>query len=299
MTGYHRTDEASHLENVMSNYQKITDQILAQMQTVGAGWMNPMQGGRAGMPRNAVTGRRYSGINVMLLGLTGQSWATYKQWQSIGAQVRKGEEGTSVVFYKALQVKDRDTGDDTTIPMMRSFTVFNADQVDGYEVEGIELSEAERIEGADQWVSNTGADIRHNNIGGAFYKPTADWIQVPHLESFKASEHSTQVENYYSTLFHELTHWTGHLSRCKRDLGNRFGSTDYAFEELVAEMGAAFQCALLGITNEPRADHAQYLNSWIKCLKSEPKAIFKAASLAEKAVQYIESLQSNEQQQAA
>jgi antirestriction protein ArdC len=123
----------------MSNYQKITDQILAQMQTVGAGWMNPMQGGRAGMPRNAVTGRRYSGINVMLLGLTGQAWATYKQWQSVGAQVRKGEEGTSVVFYKALQVKDRDTGDDTTIPMMRSFTVFNADQVDGYEVEGIEL----------------------------------------------------------------------------------------------------------------------------------------------------------------
>jgi len=283
----------------MSNYQKITDQILAQMQTVGAGWMNPMQGGRAGMPRNAVTGRRYSGINVMLLGLTGQAWATYKQWQSVGAQVRKGEEGTSVVFFKPLQVKDKETGDDTIIPMMRTFTVFNAGQVDGYEVEGIELSEAERIEGADQWVSNTCADIRHNNIGGAFYKPTADWIQVPHLESFKASEHSTQVENYYSTLFHELTHWTGHQSRCKRDLGNRFGSPDYAFEELVAEMGAAFQCALLGITNEPRADHAQYLNGWIKCLKNEPKAIFRAASLAEKAVQYLESLQSNEQQQAA
>jgi len=235
----------------------------------------------------------------MILGLTGQSWATYKQWQSIGAQVRKGEEGTAVMFFKPLQVKDRETGEDATIPMMRTFTVFSADQVDGYEVEGIELSEAERIEGADQWVANTGADIRHNNIGGAFYKPTADWIQVPHLESFKASEHSTQVENYYSTLFHELTHWTGHQSRCKRDLGNRFGSSDYAFEELVAEMGAAFQCALLGITNEPRADHAQYLNSWIKCLKSEPKAIFKAASLAEKAVQYIESLQSNEQKQAA
>ena len=283
----------------MSAYQKITDQILAQMQTVGAGWMNPMQGGRAGMPRNAVTGRRYAGINVMILGLTGQSWATYKQWRSIGAQVRKGEEGTSVVFYKALQVKDRDTGDDTTIPMMRSFTVFSAGQVDGYEVEGIDLTEAERIEGADQWVANTGADIRHNNIGGAFYKPTADWIQVPHIESFKASEHSTQNENYYSTLFHELTHWTGHQSRCKRDLGNRFGSPDYAFEELVAEMGAAFQCALLGITNEPRADHAQYLNGWIKCLKNEPKAIFRAASLAEKAVQYLESLQSNEQQQAA
>ena len=251
------------------------------------------------MPRNAVTGRRYAGINVMILGLTGQSWATYKQWQSIGAQVRKGEEGTAVMFFKPLQVKDRETGEDATIPMMRTFTVFSAGQVDGYEVEGIDLTEAERIEGADQWVANTGADIRHNNIGGAFYKPTADWIQVPHLESFKASEHSTQVENYYSTLFHELTHWTGHQSRCKRDLGNRFGSPDYAFEELVAEMGAAFQCALLGITNEPRADHAQYLNSWIKCLKNEPKAIFKAASLAEKAVQYIESLQSNEQQQAA
>ena len=283
----------------MSNYQKITDQILAQMQTVGAGWMNPMRGGQAGMPRNAVTGRRYAGINVMILGLTGQSWATYKQWQSIGAQVRKGEEGTAVMFFKPLQVKDRETGEDATIPMMRTFTVFNAGQVDGYEVEGIELTEAERIASADQWVANTRADIRHNNIGGAFYKPTADWIQVPHLESFKASEHSTQVENYYSTLFHELTHWTGHQSRCKRDLGNRFGSPDYAFEELVAEMGAAFQCALLGITNEPRADHAQYLNGWIKCLKSEPKAIFKAASLAEKAVQYIESLQSNEQQQAA
>jgi len=283
----------------MSNYQKITDQIVRQMETVGAGWMNPMQGGRAGMPRNAVTGRRYAGINVMLLGLTGQSWATYKQWQSIGAQVRKGEEGTAVMFFKPLQVKDKETGEDTTIPMMRTFTVFNAGQVDGYEVEGIELTEAERIAGADQWVSKTGADIRHNNIGGAFYKPIADWIQVPHLESFTASKHSTQVENYYSTLFHELTHWTGHNARCNRDLGNRFGSPDYAFEELVAEMGAAFQCALLGITNEPRADHAQYLNGWIKCLKNEPKAIFRAASLAEKAVQYLESLQSNEQQQAA
>ena len=127
----------------MSNYQKITDQILAQMQTVGAGWMNPMQGGRAGMPRNAVTGRRYSGINVMLLGLTGQAWATYKQWQSVGAQVRKGEEGTTVVFFKPLQVKDKETGEDATIPMMRTFTVFNADQVDGYEMEGIELTESE------------------------------------------------------------------------------------------------------------------------------------------------------------
>jgi hypothetical protein len=123
----------------MSNYQKITDQILAQMQTAGAGWMNPMQGGQAGMPRNAVTGRRYAGINVMILGLTGQAWATYKQWQSVGAQVRKGEEGTAVMFFKPLQVKDRETGEDATIPMMRTFTVFNAGQVDGYEVEGIEL----------------------------------------------------------------------------------------------------------------------------------------------------------------
>jgi antirestriction protein ArdC len=282
----------------MSTYETITNKIVQQMESAGANWINPMQG-LSGMPTNAITGRRYSGINIMLLGLSGQAWATYKQWQSIGAQVKKGEKGTPVIFYKPLTVEDKNTGKETTIPMLKTFMVFHAGQVDGYEAKCLELTEAERIEGADQWVSSTGADIRFNNLQGAFYKPTADYIQVPSLEAFKASEHSTQTENYYSTLLHELTHWTGHKSRCDRQLGNKFGNADYAFEELVAELGAAFQCALLGITNEPRQDHAQYLNNWIKCLKSEPRAIFKAAALAEKAVQYIESLQSNEQEQAA
>ena len=282
----------------MSTYETITNKIVKQMESAGTGWMNPMQG-LSGMPTNAVTGRRYSGINIMILGLSGQAWATYKQWQSIGAQVKKGEKGTPVIFYKPLKVEDKNTGEETTIPMLKTFMVFHAGQVDGYEAECLELTEAERISAADQWVSNSGADIRFNDLQGAFYKPIADYIQVPSLEAFKASQHSTQTENYYSTLLHELTHWTGHKSRCDRQLGNKFGNTEYAFEELVAELGAAFQCALLGITNEPREDHAQYLNSWIKCLKSEPKAIFKAAALAEKAVQYIESLQSNEQEQAA
>ena len=279
-------------------YADITNKIVQQMESAGANWINPMQG-LSGMPTNAITGRRYSGINIMILGLSGQAWATYKQWQSVGAQVKKGEKGTQVVFYKPLTVEDKNTGEETTIPMLKTFMVFHAGQVDGYESKSIQFTEAERISAADQWVSNSGADIRFNDLQGAFYKPTADYIQVPSLEAFKASEHSTQTENYYSTLLHELTHWTGHKSRCDRQLGNKFGNTEYAFEELVAELGAAFQCALLGITNEPREDHAQYLNNWIKCLKSEPRAIFKAAALAEKAVQYIESLQSNEQEQAA
>lgn len=282
----------------MSTYETITNKIVQQMESAGANWINPMQG-LSGMPTNAITGRRYSGINIMILGLSGQAWATYKQWQSVGAQVKRGEKGTQVVFYKPLTVEDKNTGEETTIPMLKTFMVFHAGQVDGYEAKSIQLTEAERISAADQWVSNSGADIRFNNLQGAFYKPTADYIQVPSLEAFKASKHSTQTENYYSTLLHELTHWTGYKSRCDRQLGNKFGNTEYAFEELVAELGAAFQCALLGITNEPREDHAQYLNNWIKCLKSEPRAIFKAAALAEKAVQYIESLQSNAQEQAA
>lgn len=275
----------------MSAYETVTAQIIEKMQTVGTGWLNPMQG--SGMPANAITGNRYSGINVLILGLSGKSWATYKQWQSVGAQVKKGEKGTSIVFFKPLKIEDKATGKDKTIPLLKSFTVFSADQVEGYESTEIIKTHAERIASAELWVENSGADIRFNDANGAFYKHIADYIQLPTIEAFKASPTSTQTENYYSTLLHELTHWTGHSSRNDRLKATTFGSKDYAFEELVAELGAAFQCALLGITSEPREDHAQYLNSWIRCLQDDKRAIFKAAALAEKAVKYLEALQTS------
>lgn len=289
-------------------YQDVTNKIIAQMQTAGASCTNPIIGANIGMPRNAITGHRYSGINLLLLGLTGGSWATFKQWQGKGCKVKKGEKGTQIVFFKPLKVEDRDTGEEIEIPMLKAFYVFHNAQVEATDDKSQAFldtlackpaNKAQSLADAEQWVANTGATIRHSERPSAFYSPMADYIHMPHAALFDDTKTSTATEAYYSTLLHELTHWTGHKSRCDRELKGKFGSPNYAFEELVAELGAAFQCALLGITPEPREDHAQYLNSWVRCLKDEPKAIFKAAALAEKALKHLEGLQLNAIEQAA
>ena len=170
---------------------------------------------------------------------------------------------------------------------------FNVSQVEGFELPAVTpISENERIEAAERFFSNTGAKIE---IGGeeALYKVVSDIIKMPPIEVFRDSA------SYYSVLAHETVHWTGAKSRLDRDLKNRFGSAAYAAEELIAELGAAFICAELELTNEPRPDHAQYIASWIKVLKEDPKAIFTAASKAQQAVDYLKSLQVKELQQAA
>lgn len=203
--------------------------------------------------------------------------------------MRKGEKGTPIVFYKEFSV-DADpgqAGDDGTRRVARASWVFNASQVDGYTVPGLpDLPPIAREANAEAFIAATGADIRH---GGdmAYYRPSTDHIQMPDERLFTGSKLSSRTEDYYSVLGHELTHWSGADKRLNRLMKARFGDAAYAMEELVAELGAAFLCADLGITHTPRADHAAYIANWLQVLKSDKKAIFTAAAKASEAVQYL------------
>jgi antirestriction protein ArdC len=295
----------------MSNrdiYSEVTDKILAALESNPGSWLKPWSNGGAAVdciPYNAVTGKPYRGVNVLLLWSTAKAagyssgrWASYNQWRDRGAQVRKGEKGTMIVFYKRLNIKDKTrvtvdgANPDKVIPLLRCWTVFNADQVDGAPAMPAEEPKPlnARIEAAEAFAVATKAAIK---TGGnvACYIPALDLVKMPDLQQFHDTKTSTASEAYYSTLFHELTHWTSAKDRCARDLGKRFGDEAYAAEELIAEMGAAFLCAKLGISSEPRADHAQYIASWAKVLRGDKKAIFTAASKAAAAVDYLSGLQ--------
>ena len=284
-------------------HQDVTNKIVAAMEADPGQWTKPWS--TNGRPKNATTGRRYSGVNILLLGMSGASegypsglWASYKQWQGIGAQVNAGERGTTIVYASTFTPKDAEP-DTKAIHFLKSTKVFNADQVDGFKVEeDAPVSLVERIKDVDQFTHATGALIRH---GGdrAYYSLASDEILIPELSSFKDTSTGTATENMYGTLLHELTHWTGHKSRCDREFGKRFGTEAYAAEELVAELGASFLCAGLGLAIEPRKDHAQYINSWIRLLKSDKRAIFTAASKASQAVEWLEQAQDKAQAQAA
>ena len=200
--------------------------------------------------------------------------------QGMGAQVRKGERASQIVVWK--EVADKRTDDESTVMVGMGYSVFNAAQVDGYTAPGVlpTLSDAERIAAADEYFGAIGATVRHG-YDRAYYQPSGDMIAMPDFAAFKGPAY------YYSTLAHELTHWTGAKRRLDRTFGQRFGDSAYAAEELVAELGAAFQCAVLGIDSEPRADHAQYVAHWLKVLKADKRAIFMAASKAQAAVDYL------------
>lgn len=280
-------------------YQRVTDRIMADLEQGVRPWLKPWSvdhaAGKINRPLRS-NFQPYSGINVLMLwgasveaGYVSPVWITYKQAQSLGAQVRKGEHGSPVV-YASTFTKTEQTDDgrevEEQIPFLRAYTVFNAEQVDGlpeqyYPKIENPLPLANRIERADAFVESTGAKIRHAG-GSAFYSGTVDQITMPPFESFK------DPESYYATIFHELTHWTKPESRLNRNFGRKaFGDPGYAREELVAELGAAFLCADLGITPEPREDHASYLASWLKVLKDDKRAIFQAASYASKAADYL------------
>jgi antirestriction protein ArdC len=218
-----------------------------------------------------------------------QTWATYKQWKEKGHQVNRGEKGTHVVFYKALKRKDTQ-GDEFFIPMLKNYTVFNSAQVEGWEEpEKIVLPPVERNELVDKYLETTGAVIKYDGAE-AFYSPMEDCISMPDRNTWIGTDTSTPEECYYSTALHDLTHWTGHKTRLDRHTKGR-SQTEYAKEELIAELGSAFQCMTLGISATPRPDHAKYLNSWLSALKNDKDLIFKAAAAASKAVGFIEELQ--------
>jgi antirestriction protein ArdC len=290
-------------------YNKITDQIIAAIEA-GAGtftmpWHRPRG---TGIPYNPARKGGYRGCNVLALwlaeqcrGYSSSNWATYKQWSSLGAQVKKGAKATSVVFYKPLEVADRnkpeveDADPTKTIVLAREYHVFNADQVDNWN--GSEASKPEIANPAtplahvDLFVRNTGADVRTGEPR-AYYVPSKDFINMPERGLFTGSPTSTPTETYYSTLLHELSHWTGAPNRLNRDkMGARFGNEQYAAEELVAELSAAFLCADLGIANDPRPDHAQYIQNWLTVLKNDARAIFVASSKAQAAASFLHGLQ--------
>ena len=276
-------------------YQTVTDTIIAAIEKGMNGKLEMPWHSVNHIPENAQTGNCYQGINVPLLwahqvnkSYTSPLWATYKQWAERGAQVKRGEKGASIVFYKTFEI-DAPEGQDE--PQTRMFakhsTVFNVAQVEGFELEEAPSSPLiENIASADILVNATGAVIRHEG-GRAFYSPAQDYIAMPPRETFKDTAASTATENYYSVLFHELTHWTGAKQRLDRLTPARFGENDYAFEELVAEMGAAMLCASTGVTSTARDDHALYIENWLRALKSDKKFIFSAASQAQKATDFL------------
>lgn len=231
-----------------------------------------------------MTKRAYRGMNVPLLGFAGFSspfFATYQQWQHLDAQVRKGEKGTQIIFYKPHAVTDKDTGEDKMIPVLKTFTVFNADQVDNAPpLSVIPLTPIERNALCEDILAMTGARVSYRG-DRAYYSPSRDMIQMPKPEQFASSE------AYWSVMWHEAAHWTGHETRLNRSLKGRFGDESYAAEELIAECSAALLCATTGVSAQPRKDHATYLNSWVRVLKSDKRAIFHAFAQSQKAADFI------------
>jgi len=251
------------------------------------------------MPENALTGNAYNGINIIslwvsaeLAGYSAPVWATYRQWSELGVQVRKGEKSSLVVFYKEYETAPNDTDDDGKRRIARASYVFNAAQVDGYTLPDAPqpLGPIDRLKAVDRFVAATGAKIEHG-CERAYYRPSTDHIQMPDEGLFCGTDTITRSEGYYAVLTHELTHWSGAPTRLGRDMGKRFGDAAYAVEELVAEIASAFLCRELGITQDVRADHAQYLANWLTLLKSDRRAIFTAAARASEAVAYLKRFQ--------
>lgn len=271
-------------------YETVTQQIIDAIEAGEATYEMPWQS-VPGLPKNIASGRDYRGINTLLLWLIGHSrgysaphWATFKQWAERGHPVRKGEKAATVVFWKDLRPDSSDADGDTEERprfVARAYWVFNASQVEGYVPSEIALlPESERVAQAEAFFSALPIDVRHGG-SQAFYQPSTDEVHLPEFQQFKAAT------GYYATRGHESIHATGAKSRLHRDLTGRFGSESYAMEELVAELGAAFLCAHLGISSEPRTDHAGYIESWLRVLKSDTRAVFAAAGKAQQAVDWL------------
>lgn len=281
-------------------YTRITNRIIEAIEEGAGSYRMPWHCTDSGAfsPYNVATKKPYRGINILSLWADAQAkgfesgiWGTYKQWEAIGAQVRKGEKSSLVVFWKFGNTEREDDADsaedqaasDSTRRLIfaRGYSVFNAGQVDGFEIPALPAFNAEeRNQEAEQFFQAVPATIRHGG-NSAHYSPSSDHIQMPRFEAFK------DAKGYYSVLSHELTHWTGASTRLNRDLTCRFGTEAYAMEELVAELGAAFLCGSLGIQLDPRTDHAPYLKSWLNVLKGDTKAVFTAASKAQAAVDWM------------
>ena len=276
-----------------SVYQIVTDKIISLLEKDIVPWQRPWVNGV--QPTSLISGKGYRGINPVMLnaqaiasGYESNYWITYKQAQARGGQVRKGEKGSVVVFWKWFVSEDEDTGKKKTIPMLRYYTVFNVEQCDGIDYPKPEaVTEFEAVEKAEEIIRKYSdkPKIMHDN-GGARYSPSSDYVALPKPEYFHSNH------GYYATLFHELVHSTGHTSRCNRfgpEHNHSFASEDYSKEELVAELGAAMLCGLSGINNTIE-NSAAYIKSWLEALRNDVKMVVMAAAKAQKASDYIQGI---------
>ncbi|MBB5708195.1 Antirestriction protein [uncultured Sphingopyxis sp.] len=301
----------------VSLYDEVTARIVGELEEGRIPWVRPWDAAAfaPGLPRNAETRRSYSGINILILwseavqrGFAAQGWLTFNQARQAGGQVRKGEKGTTIFYAARFTPQEKGgrgaggaavapasvpdgrsgaggasgEGGDRSIPFLKRFTVFNVAQVEGLPErctapDPLRLPR-ETIPVAEALLAASGADIR---IGGneAYYSPSGDFVALPHQQAFRA-----QID-FYRTALHELGHWTGHRSRLDRDQTGGFGSAAYGREELCAELASAFLCASLGIA--PTVRHADYIGAWLAIMRADTRAIFKAASLASKAADYL------------
>ena len=279
-----------------SIYEEVTERIIDSLETGVIPWARPWEASQYGEYRNAITNRPYRGLNIMLLNLVGMMkgfvdprWLTYRNAEKLGGHIKKGEKGVGIVFWKFLPVKeqqdidlvpDGDDNDKKVIPFARMYTVFNVEQCEDLDLQSLEVSvdfkdtenqEAEKI---------LSLPTMKQGGGEAYYSKSRDFIAMPIREAFE------NLDLYYSTAYHEIVHWTGHPDRLQRQFGKRFGDQDYAFEELVAEIGAAFLGASTGIPFE-KMRHPGYINSWLRILKQDNRAIFSAAAKAQTAADFV------------
>lgn len=288
-------------------HEQVTRRIVEQLEQGVRPWTQPWSAaraaGRVALPRRA-NGLPYRGVNVLILWMaalahdyTAPCWLTYRQAGALGGQVRKGAKGTMIVFTSTVTKTDEDAGEDDSphereVRFLKTYHVFNAQQIDGLpaafvasETTPEPVTGPQPIEPVERFFAQLGADIRHGGLE-ACYDPRTDVVRMPPLASFE------DALSYYAVLGHECVHWTAPPQRVGRDL-SRYGRdrSERAREELVAELGAAFLAADLGLSLEPREDHAAYIASWLTVLRNDKRAIFTAAAQAQRAVDYLHGLQ--------
>ncbi len=282
------------MSNHPSVYETVTESIIEELKHNLVPWVRPWKSVASTFPRNAISQRPYSGVNILLLWATAAEmeytnpvWLTFKQAAGLGGTVKKGEKATAIVYASTLKKKEaNDAGEEVekNIPFLKFYNVFNLEQTCGLPEHLYVIPDAKplgaRLLHVEVFLRHVGADIRH---GGdkAYYAPPEDFIALPCMENFESTAH------YYATSLHEHVHHSGHPTRLNRDLAGRFGTRSYAAEELVAELGAAFLCSFLQINAALR--HASYIASWLDLLANDSRAIFTAASLATKATDYLRS----------
>ena len=275
-------------------YSQVTEQIIADLEAGTVPWQQPWNGGFS-LPRNGSTQNFYSGINILILwmrqkkaGFTSSQWMTFNQAKALGGSVKKGEKATRILFYSPLKVEEKNSAGDLeekTIPMLKVHSVFNLTQIEGLEslVEiergTAQRSEPEICEEAEKILRMSGAKLAFDGGAMAFYNMENDSIHMPEKSQFK------DQLGFYGTLLHELTHWTGAETRLNRNLQSTKAKSQYAAEELVAELGSSFLCAHVGL--KYTTQHVSYVDSWLKVLREDKAAIFKAAAQARIATEFL------------